>query len=213
MLNKIKGAAQSAKTAAGLETSYLQRKAKGNFPHEGEVGTHVQILQGIKNGSNLREKISSLVDKSKSMNEAQNKAGTDFTVVAGETNDPNWAALGSIYTDLSNQRVQLIDTLHSVKEEWKSFESGDLKKVVILEDQANRLLSDSLYYGSHDDANAKATTDEKYTAVTQQLVAGVQELHAKHAELYAKWTKTILSAEVGFYTAALQIVSSGANKL
>jgi len=72
-------------------------------------------------------------------------------------------------------------------------------------------LSDSLYYGSHGDPTAKASTDEKYRTVAVDFISTVNVAHQKHQELYVKWTKQILDAEVSFYTSALQIVQRQAS--
>jgi len=210
-MKAIKNAAKKTASAAGTETAYLSKKSSGGFHHEGDIGASVVVLKGLKSSVNLKEKVSKLHEHTKSLNMVQTQAGTDFTVAGGESSNACWQLLGAMYTDLGARRQELAEVLSQVKEEWKGFESNELKKALAFEDQINRYWSDSLYYGSHGEPERKVETDEKYRRAGGEFMTAVHVAHSKHQELTVRWTKQILDAEVSFYCAAVEIVKKQAS--
>jgi len=138
------------KTAAGLEALYLQKKSKDDFKHEGEIESHLKMLKRMRAGIQLRHSLHTFQDKFKDETNAENSAGTQFSSAGGENDVEHWTVLGNALVDSTVKRQALLDTINKVNEEWKSFETNDLKKAILLADACNRALSDKEYYSKHD---------------------------------------------------------------
>jgi len=189
------------KTTAGLEAQYQTKKSKDDFRHEGEIATNVSVLKTIRAAAQLRHTFHVYLDKTKDANNSENNCGTSFNAAGGEHNVEHWTQLGSALVDVTVKRMQLLDAIAKVHEEWKVFESSDIKKVLELEEKCNRALSDKEYYAKHDQS-ALSNQDGVYRESGQKLIAGVQELNVNAMKMFQGWSKRIAEAEAMFYVAA-----------
>jgi len=194
MLNKIK-------TTAGLEAQYQTKKSKDDFKHDGEIDASVKLLKTIRAAGGLRHSFHGFIDKTKDANNAENNLGTAFNTAGGEHNIEHWSQLGSAFVDATIKRLQMIDAISKVQEEWKTFESSDIKKVMQLEDACNRALSDKEYYAKHDQSSLSGA-EKTYQESGQKLIAATKELHDSSTRLFPAWTKRIIEAEAAYHVAA-----------
>jgi len=205
MLNKIK-------TSAGLEAAYFQRKSRDDFTHEGEIDTHVKLLRIIRSGIKLRTSLHTFHDKTKEANNAENNTGTLYSSAGGEHSVDHWTILGRGFIDATIQKQALIEAVSKVNEEWKAFETSDVKKVLQLEDQCNRALSDKEYYAKHDPQSVP-NAEKNYQETGQKLIAGVKELSDASTKLFAQWSKRIVEAEVAYHMAAAGVWQQAAKDM
>jgi len=197
MFNKIK-------TSAGLETNYLQKKAKDDFQHEGDIDQSVKQLKTIRAGMQLRHSLSSSLDKSKDANNSENNLGTQLSAAGGEHSVEHWTQLGRTFVDVTVQKQAMLDVFNKVNEEWKAFESTDIKRVLQLEDQCNRALSDKEYYSKHDQVQF-GPADKTYQESGQRLTSAVKDLSQQSSVLFAQWTRRIVEAEAAYHAAVVGV--------
>jgi len=193
MFNKIK-------TSAGLETAYLQKKSKDDFTHEGDIDSAVKQLKTIRAGMSLRHSLHGYFDKAGDTNKAQNNAGTQCSTAGGEHSVEHWTILGRVFTDVTVKKQALLDIFLKVNDEWKAFENTDIKRVLSLEEQTNRALSDKEYYTKHE-KDQYSQAEKNYQKLGSDLCTAVKELSAQSNTLFASWTKRVIEAEAGYQAA------------
>jgi len=200
MFNKLKEGASKA----GLEAEYLKKKATKDFKHPGEPGEYALQLRTLDASIHkFKDHVSTLVNTFKSNKDAYSAAATDLTTIANQSKNGHLERLSQTYLTLSEPKKMFFDSISGVLQEMKTFITTDLKKVVDVEETANRALTERDYY------KGDKGHEEKYQIAAAALIAAVKEFSVNANGSIEQWTRKLVEAEANYYQAAAQIISSG----
>eukprot|EP01130_Rhizamoeba_saxonica_P001319 TRINITY_DN11196_c0_g1_i1.p1 TRINITY_DN11196_c0_g1~~TRINITY_DN11196_c0_g1_i1.p1 ORF type:complete len:326 (-),score=105.62 TRINITY_DN11196_c0_g1_i1:28-1005(-) len=206
-----------ATTQGGIETDYLRFKKNG-FPHPSEIEEHIEIMRGVRDEvPTLRDRLTSAFNHHKALAESEEKAGAEYNSMREKP--MQHATLSQIYkifgdskTALASARYELSTTLEEIKEEWKELETKDLQDIRVKQDQANRALTEKLYWEKKD-PSASAEAQGRYEIYAGELVTLIHNLRQKKEALVPQYLLRQSMAEVEFSRTLAQIAESQENAL
>eukprot|EP01123_Difflugia_compressa_P011007 TRINITY_DN4201_c0_g1_i1.p1 TRINITY_DN4201_c0_g1~~TRINITY_DN4201_c0_g1_i1.p1 ORF type:complete len:204 (-),score=50.44 TRINITY_DN4201_c0_g1_i1:80-691(-) len=201
MLNKLKDGANKA----GLEAEYVKRKATNSYPHSSDIAEIIVQLRHKETCVNkFKDHIQCITGTVKNCNEACATAASDFAFIADQASDAHLRIASKLYLALGDAKKKYYDDLFGILHEVNAFVAGELKKVLQVEENANRAAVEKDYYKN--DKNHKQATEDKYKAASADLVDAIKDFVAKATASFEVWTKRVTDCEIAFHRNSEQAV-------
>lgn len=191
-------------TAASIEAKYLEGKARG-FRHPPEVTEQLEIYKQQTNEvKKLKKVINGIYKEEKSLTDIEEKAAKVYTEEStAENQNPKGATVFRMYADcrtqVSTSRMQYVNTLLSIVNDWKQLSKVEIGKLEKMLDTANRTLVTRQYYEGNRDYIPAKQWDDKYTTQITSFVDGVHDLRKQKEVLHPQLVLRKLQAEQAFY--------------
>eukprot|EP01127_Copromyxa_protea_P003131 TRINITY_DN1299_c0_g1_i2.p1 TRINITY_DN1299_c0_g1~~TRINITY_DN1299_c0_g1_i2.p1 ORF type:complete len:203 (-),score=53.92 TRINITY_DN1299_c0_g1_i2:393-1001(-) len=186
-------------SATGQEAAYQKAKQSKEFEHpETEVQEKVMSLGIYRYQMSCNKRMMGFVKRMDEMTKEEEKVSAEFLDSASVCKDDVHEDECSLFTEygkahktIAAARKELIATYNTVTTEWKAVDKR-ISEMTTLEDKLNRALTDWQYFdkakkASSIPAGEPATSEEKYSRVSEEFIEAMEEFEGEMGNKYEEW--------------------------